>query len=51
MKRIGLKLVGGEGVRYADTPLTFGVPFADGELERDAAVQVVDENGDSLPEN
>lgn len=49
LKKIKLKLLGCEGVRYEGCPLTFGVPFADGDLERGAPVRVVDEDGKVLP--
>jgi len=48
-KRIPLKLSGGGGVTYKIWPVTFGIPFADGELERGAPVQIINEKGQALP--
>lgn len=44
-----MRVSGGRGVAYEAWPVTQGVPFADGELERGAGVVVVDEGGKPLP--
>ena len=49
MKRIPLLLSGADGVDYAAWPVTQGIPFANGELERGTPVRVVDENGQPMP--
>ena len=48
-KRIQLKLSGAEGISYQAYPLTFGVPFKDGDLKKETTVRVVDESGETLP--
>ena len=46
-KKIKLRVVGGDGVTYKDWPVTFGIPFADGELKRGDPVRIVDEEGNA----
>jgi hypothetical protein len=48
-KTILLKISGREGLRYGRCPVTFGVPFADGELKKGAFIRLVDENGTPMP--
>lgn len=47
--RIRLRVSGGDGVGYRSWPVTQGIPFADGALERGTPVRVVDERGRALP--
>ena len=49
MKRIPLRISGGADAEYRDWPVTQGIPFADGELERDTPVRVVDCEGTPMP--
>ncbi len=49
MKRIKLCVEGPEGIERRAWPVTQGVPFADGELERGAPVRVVSETGQTIP--
>ena len=49
MKRIKLCVQGPEGIERRAWPVTQGVPFADGELERGAPVRVVGETGQIMP--
>ncbi|MDO9541398.1 MAG: hypothetical protein Q7J98_03635 [Kiritimatiellia bacterium] len=48
-QRIALHLSGGDGCSYSAWPVTQGIPFADGVLQRGIPVRVVDENGHPLP--
>ncbi len=49
-RRIKLAVLGKKGLDYPDgTPVTFGVPFPDGELRRGHAVRLVDAEGNPLP--
>lgn len=48
-KRIRLNISGAKGVEYLAWPVTFGIPFADGELQRGSAVRVVDGAGQAIP--
>ena len=49
MKRSPLRISGGADAEYRDWPVTQGIPFADGELERDTPVRVVDCEGTPMP--
>ena len=44
-KRVKVRLLGAKDVQYDRTPLSFGVPFADGELGSDTPVRLVDAGG------
>jgi hypothetical protein len=44
-KRVAVKLLGAKDVQYDRTPLSFGVPFADGEFSSDTLVRLVDADG------
>ena len=48
-KRVRVSLLGAKGVQYDRTPLTFGVPFADGKLKSDTPVRLVDASERALP--
>ncbi len=48
-KRVRVSLLGAKGVQYDRTPLTFGVPFGDGQLRSDTPVRLVDAGGRALP--
>jgi len=48
-KRIGIKLSGIKDLHYKNYPITFGVPFADGELENGTLVQITDRDGKAFP--
>ena len=45
----GIHLAGAPGVDYGRVPVTFGVPFADGVLERGAPIRLLDARGEALP--
>ena len=47
--RILLHLSGDKKITYKSWPVTQGIPFADGVLERNTPVQVVDEDGNVFP--
>jgi len=47
--RITLKISGGDGVTYESWPITQGIPFADGALERGTPVRVIDSDGNLYP--
>ncbi|MSS70538.1 MAG: hypothetical protein EXS64_03515 [Candidatus Latescibacteria bacterium] len=49
IKRIPLTVENAGGVDRKGWPITQGVPFADGDLEKGAAVRVVDGSGKALP--
>ena len=49
IKRIRLTVEEAGGVDRVAWPVTQGIPFADGELERGAAVRVVTVEGAPLP--
>ena len=48
-KRIPVKLSAAPGVQYANEPLTFGVPFAEGEFPDGANIRAVAADGQALP--
>ena len=48
-KRISLYATGKEDVQYGTTPVTFGVPFPEGELENKDNVRLVDSEGEDFP--
>ena len=48
-RKILLNVSGGDGVNYTAWPVTFGVPFSDGDLQRGTPVRLVDEDGQTLP--
>ena len=47
--RIPVKLAGEPGVRYANEPLTFGVPFAEGAFPSGSRLRAVRADGKPLP--
>lgn len=49
MARVSLTIDGKDGVHYNDTPVTFGIPFPEGELHRDDTVRLVDDNSGVIP--
>lgn len=49
MKRIAIQLSGVTGAAGDDWPVTQGIPFADGDLERGTPVRVVDASGQARP--
>jgi hypothetical protein len=48
-KRISVKLSGESGVRYGHEPLTFGVPFAEGDFPVGARLRAVTADGREIP--
>ena len=49
MSRIKLTIENAGDIERKNWPITQGIPFAEGELERGAAVRVVDRDGEILP--
>ena len=47
--RIRVRVAGAPGVDYDRSPVTFGLPFADGMLERGAPIRLLDSGGAVLP--
>ncbi len=47
--RIPIRLAGQPGVRYSNEPLTFGVPFAEGDFPAGAKLRCVTADGRELP--
>ncbi len=48
-KRIPLRLSGAPGIEYESRPVTFGIPFAEGELKRGAPIRITTESGTPIP--
>ena len=46
---VRVRITGAEGVKYGRTPVSFGVPFADGILERGTPIRLRDAAGSVLP--
>jgi len=49
LKRISVKLAGESGVRYANEPLTFGVPFAEGDFPAGTQLRAAAADGRAIP--
>jgi len=49
LKRIPIKLAGEPGVRYSNEPLTFGLPFAEGDFPSGTALRAFAADGRPLP--
>ena len=49
VKKIPLGVSGGKGLNYRSWPVTQGIPFEEGDLERGAPVRVVDHEGNPYP--
>ena len=49
LKEITFKISGLPGLPYHAHPITFGIPFGDGVLERGTPVGIVDADGRALP--
>ena len=48
-KKIAIRISGPSGISYNRHPVTFGIPFRDGELEKGAPVELVHTNGVKIP--
>jgi hypothetical protein len=48
-KRISIKVAGKPGLRYSNEPLTFGVPFAEGDFPAGTTLRAVTADGHALP--
>lgn len=49
MARVDLSVCRGDEVEYNDTPVSFGIPFPEGELHRDDPIRLVDNQNGPIP--